>query len=111
MKYTPVNHTPLELLRKVGFIDTPGRGYQLPIGSPKNTDIILANRMHAYIVEDTIDFHHDQKGDGKTHKANSFGLRCKGLQQVFMFVDGQINKIHPKNRWRNKFKHLYETRS
>lgn len=104
MKYKPVNHTPQELLIKVGFIDSPnGRGYQLTIGSPKHTDIVLANRMHAYIEGDTIDFHHDKKGKGKTHVSSSFDLRCRGLQQVFQFVDGQIEKLHPKNRFRRKF--------
>lgn len=68
MKYTPVKHTPLELLLKVGFMDTPnGRGYQLTIGSPKNTDVVLAERMHAYIDGDTIDYHRDKKGKGKSH--------------------------------------------
>lgn len=106
MKYKPVNHTPLELLHKVGFIDAVNRGYQLPIGSPKNTDIILAERMHAFIEEDIINFHHDKKGKGKSHIASSSDLRCLGLQQIFQFFDGQIDKIHPKNRWRRKFKEI-----
>lgn len=76
MKYTPVNSRPKELLLKVGMIDTPnGRGYQLTIGSPKNTDVVLANRMHAYIEDGVIDFHHDKKGKGKTHIASSFDSR------------------------------------
>lgn len=104
MKYKPIKHTPLELLQKVGFIDTPnGRGWQLTIGSPKNTDVILAERMHAYIEEDVINFHHDKKGKGKTHKASSQDIRCMGLQQIFEFMDGQRETIHPKNRWRRKF--------
>jgi hypothetical protein len=103
MKYTPVNHTPFQLLKKAGFIDAINRGYQLPIGTPKHTDVILANRVHAFIEGDTINFHHDVKGNGKTHKAHSFDLRCKGLYQIFMFIDGQTDKIHPKNRFRRKF--------
>jgi hypothetical protein len=107
MKYTPVKYTPLELLLKVGFIDTPnGRGYQLTIGSPKNTDVVLAERMHAYIDGNTIDYHRDKKGKGKSHIASSFCLRCRGLQDVFMYLDGQKEKIHPKNCWRKKFKEL-----
>lgn len=107
MKYKPVNNTPIELLEKTGFISTPnGMGYQLTIGTPKNTDVVLKERMHAYIIEDTIDYHHDKKGKGKTHIASSFDLRCRGLHQVFQFIDGIIDDIHPKNRWRRKFKDL-----
>jgi hypothetical protein len=109
MKFTPVKHTALELLLKVGFMEAPdGKGYQMTIGSPKNTDVILAERMHAYIDGGAIDYHHDKKGKGKTHIASSYDLRCKDLLDILMLLDGQKEKVHPHNKWNKKLKTLLE---
>jgi hypothetical protein len=98
-QYTPINHTPAELLSKMGFLPAINGWYL-----PRKRQAGKPNRLHALVKVNTIDIHSDYD-DGGTHRSEKRDTRMRKWLEIIEAVD--TNKpVEVSQKMRRNYKTL-----